>query len=71
MKLSRKYANIEAQINSELKRLKPDFELLFYLRSLQSQMLRDSFDLLKKERFGVSAINKRMRAIRRKYSRQT
>lgn len=62
MSLSRKYNRLEAQINNELKQLKPDFEMLFYLRSLQSQMLRDSFDLLNKKRFGASAIKKRMRA---------
>jgi len=71
MNLSQKYTNIEAEIAHELSDLKPDFERLFYLCSQQKKMLKQSLDLLKKERFRVSAIKKRMRTANRKSRPQT
>lgn len=71
MNLSEKYKDLERQINSELSKRKIDFEFIFYLRSQQLQKMSAAFDLLKKKRFGISAINKRMRAAKRQSRPQT
>lgn len=46
MNHSRKYNNLEAAINSELSKHEIDFEKLFYLRSIQNQLLQNQSSLV-------------------------
>lgn len=72
MILSQKYSQLERQISNELRRKKPDFEMLFYWRSLQWELLGKRLDLLTKGCSSkvppLSEIRKRLDTIKQKYN---